>query len=134
MKNREILLNTNNRLPPLQNYFLQKSSPWWVINFLFKEKSSNFIVLFSRNPDFCFFEIHRSQNLWRHHGDSYIMEVTLMLFFFFFWNLSNIKMKFGQILVCCMKKISNTLFARCWRLETSSRPFYNFIKMSYNEI
>ena len=37
-------------------------------------------------------------------------------------------MKFGQILVCCMTNISNMFLAQCWRLETSSRPFYDFIK------
>ena len=46
----------------------------------------------------------------------------------FFWILSPIKMKFGQILVCCMTNISNMFLAECWRLETSSRLFYYFIK------
>ena len=35
----------------------------------------------------------------------------------------------GQILVCCMTNISNIL-TQCWRLETSSRPFYDFITMT----
>ena len=39
-------------------------------------------------------------------------------------------MKFGQILVCCMVDILNMLLAQCWRLETSPRPFYDFIKMT----
>ena len=47
----------------------------------------------------------------------------------FFWILSNIKMKFGQVLVCCIKNISNMFLAQSLRLETSSRPFYDFIKM-----
>ena len=38
-------------------------------------------------------------------------------------------MKFGQILVCCMKNISNMVLAHCRRLGTSSRPFYDFIAM-----
>ena len=38
-------------------------------------------------------------------------------------------MKFGQILVCCMTNISNMILAQCWRLETSSRPFYDLIKI-----
>ena len=38
------------------------------------------------------------------------------------------KMKFGQILVCCTTDISNKFLAQCWRAETSSRPFYDFIK------
>ena len=49
---------------------------------------------------------------------------------YFFWILSTIKMKFGQILVYCMTNISNIFLAQCWRLETSSRPFYDFIKMA----
>ena len=38
-------------------------------------------------------------------------------------------MKFGEILVCCMTNIFNMFLAECWRLETSSRPFYDFFKM-----
>ena len=48
----------------------------------------------------------------------------------FIWILSTIKIKFGQIIVCCMTNISNMFLAECWRLETSSRLFYNFIKMA----
>ena len=47
----------------------------------------------------------------------------------FFWILSTIKMKFAQVLVCCMKNISNMFLAEWWRLETSSRLFYDFIEM-----
>ena len=36
----------------------------------------------------------------------------------------------GQRLVCCMTNISNMFLAQCWRLETSSRPFHDFIKMT----
>ena len=39
-------------------------------------------------------------------------------------------MKFGQILVCCLINISNVFLDQCWRLETSSRPYYDFIKMT----
>ena len=49
---------------------------------------------------------------------------------YFFWILRTIKMRFGQILVCCLTNISNRFLAQCWRLETSSRPFYDFIKMT----
>ena len=35
-------------------------------------------------------------------------------------------MEFGQILVCCMKN----RFLGCWRLQTSSRLFYGFVKMT----
>ena len=52
---------------------------------------------------------------------------------YFFWILSPIKMKFDQILVCCMTNISNMFLAECWRLETSSRLFYDFIKMTIQQ-
>ena len=52
---------------------------------------------------------------------------------YFFWILSPIKMKFGQILLCCMTNISNMFLAECWRLETSSRLFYDFIKMTIQQ-
>ena len=35
-------------------------------------------------------------------------------------------MEFGQILVCCMKN----RFLGCWRLQTSYRLFYGFVKMT----
>ena len=52
---------------------------------------------------------------------------------YFFWMLSTIKMKFVQSLVCCMTNVSNIFLAKCWRLEISSRLFYNFIRINYNE-
>ena len=42
-------------------------------------------------------------------------------------------MKLGQILVCCMANISNIILAQCWRMETSSRPFYDFIQMTIQQ-
>ena len=39
-------------------------------------------------------------------------------------------MKFCQILVCCMTYISNLFLAQCWRLENSSRLYYDFVKMT----
>ena len=38
-----------------------------------------------------------------------------------------------RILVCCMTNISKLFLAQCWRLETSSRPFYDFIKMTIQQ-
>ena len=35
-------------------------------------------------------------------------------------------MKSGQILVYLLTNISNVFLVQCWRLETSSRPFYDF--------
>ena len=71
-----------------------------------------------------FYETWRFQNLWRHHKHCCIMQVPLMLI-----SLTSVKMRFGQILVCCMANISNIYLAECWRLETSSRLFYDFIKV-----
>ena len=59
------------------------------------------------------------------------MEATLMLIYF--ESLSPIKMKFGQILVCCMTNTATMFLAECWRLETSSRLFYDFIKMTIQQ-
>ena len=47
--------------------------------------------------------------------------------------LSTIKMKFGEILVSCMRSISEMFLGQCWRLETSSRSFYDFIKMKIQQ-
>ena len=49
---------------------------------------------------------------------------------YFFWILSTIKMTLGQILLCCMTNISNMCLDQFWRLGTSNRLFYNFIKMT----
>ena len=49
---------------------------------------------------------------------------------YFFWILSTLKNKFGQILVCCKTNIFNMFLAQDWTLETSSRLFYDFIKMT----
>ena len=49
---------------------------------------------------------------------------------YLFWVLSTLKKKLGQILVCCETKISNMFLAQDWRLKTSSRLFYDFIKMT----
>ena len=51
-------------------------------------------------------------------------------FAYFFWILSTIKMKFGQILVYLIEHISNIVLDQCWRLETSSKPFYDFNEMT----
>ena len=57
-----------------------------------------------------------------------MMELIFLLIFFLI--LSTTKMKFGQILVCCMTNISNIFLIQWWRLETSSRPLYDFIEMT----
>ena len=88
-------------------------------------------VSFSRHRDLCVFvkpadfKIVTSSKVLLHNV-SYTCAYS-------FWILSPIKMKFGQILVCCMTNISNMLLAECWRLETSSRLFYDFIKMTIQQ-
>ena len=77
----------------------------------------------------CFCEIRRSQNLWRHHKQT-LPDNGSCTYAYFFWILSTIKMKFDQILVCYMTNISNMLLTECWRLETSLRLFYDFIKIT----
>ena len=52
---------------------------------------------------------------------------------YFLWILSHIKMKFGELLVCCMTDISNMFLTECWRLETSFRLFYDFIKITIQQ-
>ena len=52
---------------------------------------------------------------------------------YFFWILSPIKIKFGQILMCWMANISNMFLVECWRLETSTKLFYDFIKMTIQQ-
>ena len=42
-------------------------------------------------------------------------------------------MKFDQLLVCFMTNISNMFLAQYWRLETSSRLFHDFIKMTIKQ-
>ena len=42
--------------------------------------------------------------------------------------------EFDQMLVRCMINISNMFLAQCWKLETSSRPFYDFIKTIYRDL
>ena len=80
----------------------------------------------------CFCEICRFQNLWRHHRHCYIME-AILINAYLFWMLCTTKVKFGQILVCCMRIISNLLLAQCWRQEINSRLFYFFIKMTIKQ-
>ena len=52
---------------------------------------------------------------------------------YFFWILRPIKMKLGQILVCCLTNIFNIFLAQCCRLQTSSRSFYDFIKTTIGQ-
>ena len=78
----------------------------------------------------CFCKTCIFQNLWRHHKYYCTMIVTLLLISFeSFWN----KMKFGQILAYCMTTISNMFLTECWRLETSFRLFYDFVKKTIQQ-
>ena len=98
--------------------FCMKINPWCVIHEFFYLKKECFVLEISKF--LCFYKLHRSQNQSLLHNESYT-------YAYFFWILGTIKMKFGQILVCCM---TNMFLVYCWRLETSSRPFYDFIKLT----
>ena len=96
-----------------------------LMNFFIWRKNN---ISFLRYWDFCVFvkaqiskSVTPSQALLDNRSYTYV---------YFFWILSTIKMKFGQILVCYMTNISNIFLAECWRLETSSRLFSDFIKMT----
>ena len=56
-----------------------------------------------------------------------LVQVRLMLLSF------NSQVLFAQILVCCMTNICNMFLDECWRLETSSRPFCDFIEMAIQQ-
>ena len=55
------------------------------------------------------------------------MEATLLLVTL---NPKNYQKEFGQMLVYLTTNISNMYLAQCWRLETSSTPFYDFNEMT----
>ena len=82
--------------------------------------------MFSRYQDFCVF---------MKPADFKICDVIISIaaYAYFFWILSPIKMKFGRILVCCVTNISNMFLTECWRLETGSRLFYDFIKKTIQQ-
>ena len=48
--------------------------------------------------------------------------------------LSTIKMKFGQILVCCMTNISNCFWLNAGDWELVPDPFIILLKLEYSEI
>ena len=54
-------------------------------------------------------------------------------FAYFFWILSSINMKFGRKLVYLMANAFHMFLAQCWRLETSSRPIYDFNEMTIKQ-
>ena len=69
------------------------------------------------------------QNLWCHNKHCGISYTDA----YFFWILSTIKKNFGQLLVCSMLNISYKFWAEYWRLETSSRLFYDSFKMTIQQ-
>ena len=98
------------------------------MNFFYMKKKWCFVLELLRF--LCFCETRIFQNLWRHHKHCHIMEVTLLLISFESYALS----KWNLVkYLCCMTNISNMVLAECWRLETSSRLFYDFIKMTIQQ-
>ena len=82
-------------------------------------------VSFSRYRDFCVFM--KPADFKFVTSSQVLLHNARYTYAFFFWILNPIKMKFGQILVCCMTNISKMFLFECWRLKASSRLFYDFI-------
>ena len=93
-------------------------------------KKSCFVLEIFSFLRFC--EIYGFQNLWHHHRHWYIME-AILINAYLFWMLCTAKVKFDQILMCCMRNISNLFLPQCWRLKTNFRLFYFFIKMTIKQ-
>ena len=99
---------------------------YWI--FLFEEK-----IMF-RSRDIEIFVFLRNLQISKFVTSSQVLlHNASYTYAYFFRILSPIKMKFGQILVCCMKNISKMFLAQCWRLETSSRFFYDSIKTTIQQ-
>ena len=111
-------------LPYKSIFFHKVALDVQFMNFFIWRKNN---VLFSRYIDFCVFV--KSTNFKICDVIIDIADNGSYVFAYCFWILRNIKMKFGQILIYRITNISNMLLAQCWRLETSSRPFYDFNEM-----
>ena len=93
----------------------------WLINCFIWRKNVSFLryldfCVFAKSTDFKICDVIIGI-------PTYIRKLRLRL-------LSTIEMNFCQMLVCCMANISNVFLPQCWRLETTSRYFYYFIKMT----
>ena len=113
-------------IDPLQNYFCHKVvlDAQIMISFYLKKKC--FVLEISRFSRF----------LWNPHISTYVTLSWALLhngsynYAYFFWILRTIKMRFSKMLVSCTTNVCNKFLAQCWRLETSFRLFYDFIKMA----
>ena len=94
------------------------------MNFFISRKN----VSFMRYLDFCAFVKSEDFKLC---SVIMIINIASYIYVYFFWTLSTIKIKLGQILQYCMINIFKMLFAQCWTLETSSMPC--FIKMAVKQ-
>ena len=85
---------------------------------------------------FCSQDIEIFVLLWHLQISKFVMSSWALLhnasytYAYFFWIVRPIKMKFGQILVCCTANDSSMFLAKWWGLEISSRLFYDFIKIT----
>ena len=94
-----------------------------IITLMFISFEYMFYILYFISYILCFFIILYIIYL-------YIFLFILYILYFISYIFCTIKMKFGQIVVCCMTNISNIILVLFWRLETSSRPFCDFIQMT----
>ena len=92
-----------------------------LMNFFIWRKN----VSFSRHQDFQNPQISMSVvSLWT------LLRNGTYTFAYFFWMLPTIKIKLHQILVHLITNVSIIFLAQCWRLETSSRPLFDFNKVT----
>ena len=92
------------------------------MNFFIQRENN---VSFSWYLDFHIF--HESRNF---KICQVIININPYTFDYFFRVPVSIKINIGHILVKFMTNISNLFLPQLWRLETSSRPFYNFDKIA----
>ena len=142
-------LISDSKSPPRKDNLCQIQSKWTNLNFLVQIWGKSWVVqvdawpsnihlfkfeekiniLFSRYLDSC-----ASVKLTDFKISDIIIGITssgVSTSAYFFWILSTMKKKFGQVLlVCCKTNISNMFLVQGWRFETSSRLFYDFIKMT----
>ena len=82
----------------------------------------------------CFHEIHWYKNLWCHYRHSYIMKLHLLQLCLFLLNPKYYQYEIWSDTSVLqtniyMTNISDMFLVQCWRLETSSRIFFDFIEM-----
>ena len=92
----------------------------WYMNFLFEKKKSH-------SSDLDFYVLDESTNF---KICDVMIDIRGYNFNCFFRILVCIKIKFDQVLVQLIANISNLFLSLLWRMETSSKPFWKFGKLT----